>query len=80
MIIYGTDLCPDCVQCKKDLTAASVSFEYRDISRDLKSFKEFLHLRDTEPVFAGVKEEGQIGIPAILSEDGRVCLSWDAYL
>lgn len=31
--IYGSLLCPDCVQCKNDLTAAGVEFEYLDFRR-----------------------------------------------
>ena len=79
MIIYGTDQCPDCVACKKDLDQSGVPYEYRDISSNLLHLKEFLALRDTNGIFEPVKQEGRIGIPAIVSQE-VVSLSWDAFI
>ena len=78
--IYGTDQCPDCVNCKEELTNAEIAYEYRNISENLLYLKEFLSLRDREGIFAPVKEAGKIGIPCIQSEDGTVSLSWEPYL
>ena len=74
--IYGTMQCPDCVQLRKQLDEKKVSYDYRDISENLLYLKEFLAIRDREPVFATVKEQGRIGVPCILHEDGRVSLEW----
>lgn len=74
--IYGSMLCPDCVQCRKDLDAAGVSYEYLDFSENLKSLKEFLKLRDSSPLFDPVREAGGIGIPCIVREDGSLTLDW----
>lgn len=74
--IYGSMQCPDCVQCRSDLDAAGVSYEYLDFADSLKHLKEFLILRDRSPVFAEVKARGKIGIPCIVSEDGSVRLDW----
>ena len=38
--------------------------------------KEFLKLRETNPLFDTVKEDGGIGIPCIVREDGTVTLDW----
>ena len=76
MIIYGSMLCPDCVQCLQDQDRAGVSYEFRDFGKDLRALKEFLLLRDSEPLFAEVKENGKIGIPCIVDDDGSVRLSW----
>ena len=73
--IYGSMLCPDCVQCRKDLDAAGVEYEYLDFADSLRNLKEFLKLREL-PVFDGVKEAGGIGIPCIVAEDGTVSLDW----
>lgn len=78
--IYGSLLCPDCVQCKNDLTAAGVDFEYLDFADDLRNLKTFLSIRDCDPQFAEVKERGSIGIPCIVEEDGTVCLQWEKYM
>ena len=76
MIIYGSMLCPDCVECKKDLDAAGTRYDYRDISENLLYLKEFLKIRDENPLFHEVKAEGKIGIPCILHDDGKVALQW----
>ena len=76
MIIYGSMLCPDCVQCRKDLDEAGVAYEYRDFAEDLRNLKAFLELRETEEIFQSVKQDGKIGIPCIVNEDGSVTLTW----
>ena len=76
MIIYGSMLCPDCVQCRKDLDEAGDAYEYRDFAEDLRNLKAFLELRDTEEIFQSVKQDGKIGIPCIVNEDGSVTLTW----
>lgn len=78
--IYGSMLCPDCVQCREDLDRAGVHYEYLDFSESLLNLKEFLKLRDTHDLFAPLKVEGKIGIPCILREDGSVTLDWDEFL
>ena len=77
--IYGSMLCPDCVQCRSDLDKAGVSYEYRDFSDSLLYLKEFLVLREA-PLFDAIREEGRIGIPCIVKEDGTVTLSWSEYM
>ena len=76
MLIYGSMLCPDCVECRKDLDAAGTAYIYCDISENLAHLKAFLKLRDTNPAFEEVKRQGKVGIPCIVSEDGTVSLSW----
>ncbi len=76
LTIYGSRLCPDCVRCVDDLTAAGVEFEYHDFAEDLRALKVFLSLRDQEPVFEAVRAAGKIGIPCIVREDGSVTLEW----
>lgn len=78
--VYGSLLCPDCVQCKNDLTAAGVEFEYLDFSADLRNLKVFLGIRDKDPQFDEIKERGSIGIPCIVEEDGSVFLDWEKYM
>lgn len=78
MKIYGSMLCPDCVQCREELDKKGISYEYLDFSDNLRNLKEFLALRDNNPVFSSVKEEGRIGIPCILLPDGTVSFEWDS--
>lgn len=78
--IYGSMLCPDCVECREDLDKAGVEYEFLDFSGSLKNLKEFLAIRDAEPVFGAVKENGKIGIPCIVKEDGEAVLSWEEFM
>lgn len=78
--IYGSMMCPDCVQCRKELDQAGVRYEYLDFADSLWNVKLFLGLRDTEEVFAEVREAGKIGIPCIQREDGTVTLNWEEFL
>ena len=74
--IYGSMLCPDCVQCREDLDRAGVAYEYLDFSDSLKNLKAFLTLRDEKACFAESKAAGKIGIPCIVRENGDVLLDW----
>lgn len=78
--IYGSMLCPDCVQCREDLDRAGILYEYLDFSESLKNLKEFLKLRDESDLFAEAKKNGGIGIPCIVTEDGAVHLDWEQFM
>lgn len=76
MIIYGSKLCPDCVRCLEDMEKNGVRYEYRDFGNDLRALKEFLTIRDRDPQFNSIREDGKIGIPCIVDDDGTVRLNW----
>lgn len=78
--IYGSMLCPDCVDCCRELKEANVEFEFRDFGDAMVNLKEFLKLRDESPLFDGIRAAGKIGIPCILRDDGSVTLAWDEFL
>ena len=78
--IYGSMLCPDCIQCRADLDKTGMEYEYLDFSESLKNLKEFLKLRDASPLFEEVRAEGRIGIPCIVREDGSITLDWEEYM
>lgn len=78
--IYGSMLCPDCVDCCADLDNTQYAYEFLDFAHSLKNLKEFLAIRDRESVFDAVREKGGIGIPCILREDGSVTLDWSEFL
>lgn len=78
--IYGSMLCKDCVQCREDLDKAGTSYEYLDFAENLLHLKEFLALRDGNPLFDAVREKGGIGIPCIVKDDGCVTLDWEEFM
>ena len=80
MKIYGSEMCPDCIECKANLDYYEVPYEFIDINLRLRNLKEFLDLRDHLPVFDHCKEIGDIGLPALVLDDGTVTLRWKELL
>ena len=78
--IYGSMLCKDCVQCREELDAAGVEYEYLDFGEDLRALKEFLAIRDSDGQFDDVRRNGSIGIPCIVRENGSVTLDWAEFM
>lgn len=72
MKFYGTGICPDCVEANKLLSEKQIDCDYVDITESTANLKEFLKLRDHRSEFAEIKEEGHIGIPCFLKEDGSI--------
>lgn len=71
IVMYGTGICPDCVEAKEQLNKATdIELDYRDITETTAKLKEFLFYRDHEAMFASVIEKGNIGIPFFILEDG----------
>ena len=67
MKVYGSEICVDC----RNFLAIQKA----------RGFEcEFLHLRDTEPVFQSVREHSGIGIPLFINEDGRMTFDIDEAL
>lgn len=78
--IYGSMLCPDCVECREDLEKAGVEYEFLDFAESLKNLKEFLKIRDSSDLFDTARAEGKIGIPCIVREDETVSLDWEEFM
>lgn len=78
--VYGSRLCKDCVACKAVFEEQGVAFEYHDFGEELSALKEFLKIRDASPLFDEIKNEGRIGIPCIIREDGSVSLDWEEFV
>ena len=78
--IYGSMLCKDCVQCREYLDNACIAYEYMDFADNLLYLKEFLAIRESSPLFDTVRENGGIGIPCIIKEDGAVTLDWEGFM
>ena len=76
--VYGTMLCKDCVACAEKFTETGTEFEFCDFKDRLDYLKEFLRLRDSDPMFEAVKVEGGIGIPCVQREDGSYTLDWES--
>lgn len=76
MKVYGADICIDCRNLKHIMNTRSLELDYRDITADTLTLREFLAIRDHSEAFHECKERGGIGIPCFVDED-RVTLDID---
>ena len=72
--VYGSMLCPDCVEAKEYFEKVNYKYEFVNITESMKNLKEFLALRDNRKEFEEVKKLGYVGIPAILTDDNKIIL------
>lgn len=71
LIMYGSEICPDCVKAKEVLVNFhNIELDYRNITEKTSILKEFLSYRDHDTIFSDVIKNGKIGIPFFISEDG----------
>ena len=72
--IYGMSTCPDCTFVEEQVKGDK-RFEIVDIGSHVRHLKEFLRLRDTNPVFDEARANGSVGIPCFVLDNGTVTLS-----
>ena len=72
--VYGTTICVDCRNYIAIRESRGFKDEYIDITEHVLNLKEFLKIRDTDPIFEPVKEKGGIGVPLFVNEDGQTTL------
>ena len=78
--VYGADICIDCRNYKEIKEKRGFEAEYIDIISDTKLMKEFLEIRDCDPLYETVREKHGIGIPLFVREDGAKTLDIDEAL
>lgn len=71
MKVYGADICIDCRNYKVIQKNRGFEAEYVDITESTMNLKDFLEIRDNDPIFESVKEHNGIGIPLFVREDGE---------
>jgi len=72
--VYGSMLCPDCVEAKEYFEKVNYKYEFVNITESMKNLKEFLALRDNRKEFEEIKKLGYVGIPAVLTDDNKIIL------
>lgn len=80
MKVYGAEICIDCRNYKAIQKARGFEADYVEITENTTNLKEFLKLRDSEPIFEEVREHNGIGIPFFVHEDGRKTFDIDEAL
>ena len=71
MKVYGTEICIDCRNYKAIQKKRGFEAEYVEITQDTGKLKEFLKIRDHDALYAPLRENGGIGVPLFVNEDGR---------
>ena len=77
MKFYGTMICPDTAYADKVLRKNGIDIEYIDITANTANLKEFLAIRDSRNEFDIKREQGKIGVPLFLLDDGKI--TFDVY-
>lgn len=75
--MYGIRSCPDVRAALENFERNGADVDFLDFAEDIRNLKEFLHIRDSNPLFNEVKDRGGVGIPCFVFEDGRVSLDPD---
>lgn len=70
MKVYGAEICINCRNYKAIQKSRDFQAEYIDITENTSNLKEFLQMRDNDPIFAPVREHGGIGISLFVNNDG----------
>lgn len=80
MKVYGTPICVDCRNYRALQASRGFAAEYIDITESTANLREFLALRDHDPIFDPVRARGGIGVPLFVHEDGRKTFDLDEAL
>lgn len=78
--VIGSHLCPDTLYALNRLSGAGAEVEFKNLSASLADLKVYLSLRESSPAYADIRENGGIGIPCFVLEDGAVTRSLDEAL
>ena len=74
LTVYGSPLCPDCVEAERILSERKISYKFINITASMANLKAFLSYRDREAIFAEVRAAGRVGIPFFVLADGTTTL------
>lgn len=78
--VIGSHLCPDTLYALNQLVASKVDIEFKNLSASLPDLKLYLAQRESNSLYAPVREKGGIGIPLFLLEDGSTTMNLDEIL
>ena len=70
--VIGSHLCPDTLYALNRLSEAKAEIDFKNLSASLSDRKAYLALRESDPVYADIRENGGIGILCFILEDGTV--------
>lgn len=71
-IMYGTKNCPDVRAALTEIAEKGLDIEFRNFDDSVAYLKEFVLMRDRRAEFADKKENGYLGIPCFVTEEGKI--------
>lgn len=72
--------CADTPHFSATLEDLRIPYEPTDIHTGMRELKDFIELRDTHAAFARLRGTRTLGVPALLTEDGKVFFSPEALI
>nr|WP_326184578.1 glutaredoxin [uncultured Oscillibacter sp.] len=78
--VIGSHLCPDTLYALNRLSEARAEIEFKNLSASLPDLKAYLAQRDNNPLYAAIRDNGGIGIPCFVLEDGSTTLDLNEVL
>lgn len=65
---------------KENLDRNQITYVFVEVLENLGNLSAFLAIRDREPVFDHLKAVNDIGLPALVDENGKVWTDWESWL
>ena len=78
--VFGSVKCPYCMVLKENLDRNGIAYDFIEILDSLGNLGAFLAIRDAEPVFDHLKAVKDIGVPALVDDNGKVWTDWESWL
>lgn len=80
LTMIGSHLCQDTLYAMIKLKEKGAVIDFQNISAFFPALKLFLQKRENDPVFEPIKQEGKIGLPFFILEDGTETFDLDFVL
>lgn len=78
--VIGSHLCQDTLYAIMKLKDKNVEVDFKNLSAGFPALKDFLHVRETSPLYDEIRKNGGIGMPFFELEDGTQTLSLNEVL
>ncbi|MCK3654853.1 hypothetical protein A4G19_03455 [Pasteurellaceae bacterium Macca] len=73
-VLFFAKWCPDTYPFVDELKKLGIEYEEVEITETPVGYKQFLKLRDRHSAFDHAKQNGYIGVPALLLENDEIIL------
>lgn len=73
--LFYSDKCPDTPAFVEVLQNKKLDYQEINITDSMPNLKQFLALRDKDEAFIASKAAGNVGVPALVSDNGQIILS-----